>query len=446
MVLGHVLDVGRVLPLAAVKPRVHGDHRPAVHHRDRRRGQLHVDLLADERVVDGVVHVVDGDVVVRGHLGAAPLAHLVALGGKGHQVHALLLEHRVARAVLGGERPGVEPCHLLRAELVELVDGIECHLAGRPDDPALNQVDARFGHALVARPTDPGGQDGRPVVLGEALVLPVHERDPRGCGPIGRRGGVVGHPHARNAAELLERVDLALLPGFLPHVAEALRPELVREGQRDDQDVDLGPGSQQLVGEVGDVAGPIDEALGPRLVGEVPGRAHLACGVGEHLAERLVGVGELPLRRGALAVLEPEELHRQLPTHFLALDQRRHVGSQVGVVRTALLLGEEHVIDRVGVHRAHGVERQAAFAHHLGAGGDVALADVKRGRDVRLGGPSLGQHQEDFLVLGHRHRAPFHESEPRIGLATWNSRLDGRRYQFILPRVPSPLTGGTRFC
>ena len=333
-------------------------------------------------------------------------------------MHALLLiEHRVARAVLGGERPGVQPRHFLRAELVELVDGIECHLAGRADDPALDQVDARFGHALVARPADPGGHDGRPVVLGEALVLPVHERDPRGGGPIGRRGGVVGRPHARNAAELLECVRLALLPGLLPHVAEALRPKLVGEGQRDDQDVHLGLGSQQLVGEVGDVAGPIDEAFGPRLVGEVPGRPHPARGVGEHLAERLVGVGELPLRRSALAVLEPEELHRQLPTHFFALDQRLHVGPQVGVVRTALLLGEEHAVDRVGIHRAHGIERQAALAHHLGAGGDVALADVKRGRDVRLGGPSLGQHQENLLVLGHRHRAPFHDSGPRIGRA-----------------------------
>lgn len=51
--------------------------------------------------------------------------------------------------------------HLLRAELIELVDGIECHLAGRPDDPALNQVDDSATLLSRGRRTW-ASQDGRP--------------------------------------------------------------------------------------------------------------------------------------------------------------------------------------------------------------------------------------------------------------------------------------------
>ena len=50
------------------------------------------------------------------------------------------------------------------------------------------------------------------------------------------------------------------------------------------------------------------------------------------------------------------------------------LADQKAVSYTHLDVYKRQVIDRVGVHRAHGVERQAAFAHHLGAGGDVALA------------------------------------------------------------------------
>lgn len=40
----------------------------------------------------------------------------------------------------------------------------------------------------------------------------------------------------------------------------------------------------------------------------------------------------------------------------------------------------------------------------------------------------------------------FLVGENSLGALSWNSRLDACRYQFILPGVPSQLTGGTGFC
>ena len=212
MVLRHVIVDRGVLALAPAQARMDRDDLPAVQHRDRRRRHLDVGLLPDQAARHGIPHVVNHDMVIRCDLGTSPLAHLVALGGKRHQVRALLLlEDRVARAVLGRERAGVQPCHPIGAEFVELVDGVECHLVGRTDYPAFHQVNNRFGNALVTGLADPGGDDRRAVVIGEAPVLLVDESDLRG-GAVGRRGGVVGHPHARHAAELLERVHLAFLP------------------------------------------------------------------------------------------------------------------------------------------------------------------------------------------------------------------------------------------
>ena len=175
---------------------------------------------------------------------------------------------------------------------------------------------------------------------------------------------------------------------------------------------------------MGGVASPIYVALGSGLVDKVPGGAHPLGDAGEHLAKRLVGVRQPPLSRSLLAVLDPEELDRELAVPLLALDQRLHVRLQVGAVRPAPLPREEQVIDDVGVHGADGVERQAVLAQHPRAGRHVSLADVQCGGDAGLADPSLREQHEDPLVLRHRHQAPFHGSAPRIRRASWNSRFD----------------------
>ena len=58
--------------------------------------------------------------------------------------------------------------------------------------------------------------------------------------------GVVGDQHPWRAAEVLEGVRLAVLPGPLPRVAEALRPEPVGERQNDGERVHLGSGTLTL--------------------------------------------------------------------------------------------------------------------------------------------------------------------------------------------------------
>lgn len=299
--------------------------------------------------------------------------------------------------------------------------------------------------ALLSRGLRTRGNDGGPVAIDEALVLLVHERDARGVRAGGCRGGVVGRPHARHAAELLERVHLAVPPRLPLHVAEALHPEPVGERQRHDQHVDLRLGSRQSVRLEGRVASPIYVALGSSLVGEVPGDIHPLGLVGELTREHLVRVRQLLLGLRSLAVLYPEELHRELAVLLLTLDQRCHVLLEVRVVRLSLLFREEQVVDHVGVHLTHRVERRAALADGLGSRRHVALADVQRRRDVRLAGTSLCQHHEIFLVPRHRHLALF-----RHGIPNWTHATEfyarSTRYQGRLRAVPAQLIGGSRIC
>lgn len=95
----------------------------------------------------------------------------------------------------------------------------------------------------------------------------------------------------------------------------------------------------------------------------------------------------------------------------------------------------EQLVDRVGVHGADRVEREAVLAHRLGRGRHVALADVQRGGDVGLARPSLGEHHENLLILGHRYaQSPFPLRHPE---------LDARHGILCSPRaVPGPFTRG----
>ena len=163
---------------------------------------------------------------------------------------------------------------------------------------------------------------------------------------------------------------------------------------------------------MGGAASPVYEALGTRLVGEVPGGVHPLRLLGEQPRKHLVRVGELSGGPCALAALDPEQLRRQFAVSLLALDQRRHVLLQASVVRLPPVLGGEQVVHDVGVHRADGVERQPVLADGLGPGGNVALAHVQCGGDVCLARPSLGEHHGDLLALGHGHRAPLRHSAP----------------------------------
>ena len=359
--------------------------------------------------------------VVGRDLAAAPLAHLVALRRQRLHAGALLgLVHRVARALLGGERAGVRPPRPLQAEPVELLQRVECRLVGGRHHPPLDEVDRGLGDRLVAGAADPGGDDRRPVVLGEALVLGVDERhvDRRA---VRRRGGVVRHEHPGDAPEVLEGAGLPLLPRALAHVGEALRPEPARVGQRHDDHVDPGLGTRDPVGDRGRVPGPVDVRLCARLVGEPPGRAGLLRRLREHLAERLVRVGGPSGRGGLIAALHPEHLDRELAVAPLALDQGAHVGLQVGALRRRARRRRQHPLDVRHAHRGDVVERQRPLAQHPGARGDVALARVQCRRDLGLRDPSLREHQEDLFLLRHGHQPLSALRRPPFGRPTADS-------------------------
>ena len=331
-------------------------------------------------------------------------------------------------------RPGVQPADPLQAELVELLERVECRLVGGGDDPSLDEVDRGLGDRLVAGAADPGGDDRRPVVLGEAPVFAVDERHVD-RGAVRRRGGVVRHEHPGDPAEVLERAGLPLLPGPLPHVGEALRPEAVRVRQRHDDHVDLRLGPGEPVGDGGRVPGPVDVGLRAGLVGEPPLGARLLRGLGEHLAEGLVRVGRFPRGRGGLAVLHPEHLDRELAVPLLALDQRRHVRRQVGALRRPLRRRRDHPVDLGVAHRRDAVERQVVLADRPRARRHVALARMQRRGDLGLRDPSLREHQEDLLSLGHGH-------QPLSVFAAPALRAPSRR---ILGAVPcKPIRGTVR--
>lgn len=274
---------------------------------------------------------------------------------------------------------------------------------------------------------------------GEALVLGVDDgRVDRGA--VRRRGGVVGREHPGDAPEVLEGAGLALLPRPLLHVGEALRPEPARVGRRHDEHVDPGPRAGEAVRQPSRAPGPVDAGLGSRLVREPLGRPGPLGGVGEHLAEGLVGVRALPggLRRHA--ALHPERLHRELAAPPLARDQRPHVGSRVGAL--ARTPGRrEHPVHLGGAHRGDVVERQAALADRLGARRDVALARVRGGGDPGPGDPSLRQRREDLPSLGHGHRPLSVSRRPPFGRPPhgfWE------RYHASRFPVPPVLTAGTK--
>ena len=404
MPVGHVRLVGGVLSPSAAPAPVLGDDLATVEYRDARGGEAHVHLPAYQRVRNGVVHVVHGHVIVRRDLRAAPLAPLVGLWRQRLQAWQLLgLPDGVPRAFPGRERAAVEPVDALGAELVELLQRVECHLVRGRDDPLLNEVDGGLGRALVAGLADPRRHHGGSIVLGESLVLPVHERDVDRAA-VGRRRAVVGHQHAGHTLEVVERMRLAVLPGRLPHVAEALRPEPAGEGQDDDQHVDLGDGAREAVGEVGDVPRPVYVALGPGLVLEVARRTEPVGLLGEHLAERLVRVGKQVRLRRLLAVLGPHELDGEPAVALLALDEPGQVGPEVRGVRATPLPGEERVIHGRRVHRAHLVERERVLPHDPRGRRHVTLADVQGGGDLGLTHPSLRYREEDLLVLAHGHQ------------------------------------------
>ena len=249
--------------------------------------------------------------------------------------------------------------------------------------PLLDEVDRGLRHRLVAGAADPGRDDRSLVVPGEAGVLLV-DQCRAGRRAVGRRGGVVGHEHPRDPAEVLEHACLVLLPEPLPHVGGALRPEPVRVRQRHHDHVDPGLRAGEAVGERCGVAGPVDVRLRTRLVREPPGRPRLLRRPQEHLAERLVRVGGPPGRGGGLAVLRPEHLDREPAVAPLALDQGVHVGLQVGTLRRQGPPAAP-VSPRPGrAHRGDVVEGERSLAQHSRARRYVALADVQRGRDLGL--------------------------------------------------------------
>ena len=268
--------------------------------------------------------------------------------------------------------------------------------------------------ALSRGAADPGGDDRRPVVLGEAPVLVVHQRDVD-RGAVRRRGGVVRHEHPRDPAEVLERAGLPLLPRALAHVREALRPEAVGVRQGDDHHVHLGLCPGEPVGERGGVARPVDVGLRAGLVGEPPPGPGPFRRLGEHLAERLVRVGRFPRGRGGLAVLHPEHLDRELAIALLALDQRGHIGDEVGALGLLPRRRRQHPVDLGLGHREDVVEGDAALADRPRARRHVALARAQRRGDLGLRDPSPSRASGESFSSWTWAPAPSASRRPPFG-------------------------------
>ena len=314
--LGHVGGVRREA-VANVAARVRGHALGVEEHLERPLRRSDVELSARQLVGHRVVVALELDVVVDVDPRLAPRRELVALGWQGTKrwsVEAL-------------EQLGAGPVHLLEPTVVDDVGALrdrdvglgqrrEAPVSQSSDDPALGELDARFGLGLVAWAVGAGGDDGHRVVRGHLLEGGVDV----GLVAMGGRHRalqVVGHDDLGGTAEGLERVDVAGDPVLERLAAQRLGEQVA--GRTEHRDEELGVegdgGARRLVDRDGH-PGEVDEELLARSV--VLAHDHV-----DVPAPLSVEVGELAVAeavRVRLSILDPQELEGHALLSQLGMD------------------------------------------------------------------------------------------------------------------------------
>src|SRR5437762_430537 len=158
--------------VADVAPAMGGDAAAVAEDLDHRRGGADVDALADQRVGDTVVVMVELDVVVDVDADVGlPRGDVEAARRQWPQRGTIeILPERAARAVELRERPIVEPVEPRADRLVRLAEAEEALVAERGEHPALDLLDRVLDFRLVAWPPHAGRDDRGAVVRGELAI------------------------------------------------------------------------------------------------------------------------------------------------------------------------------------------------------------------------------------------------------------------------------------
>ena len=154
--VGHVLG-DRVEATSSRQARVGGHAVRAEQHLHDARRRPRLDTLADELVGDGVVVVVDLDVVVDVHGAFLPLGHLVAVrrqGPQGGPVQPLVELPPGGAQVL--HRAVVDPLEKLPDRLVHLGEAEEGPVPQGGEDPSLGDKHCGLDLGLVPSSGSPG--------------------------------------------------------------------------------------------------------------------------------------------------------------------------------------------------------------------------------------------------------------------------------------------------
>jgi hypothetical protein len=212
MGVGHVGRVGGVLA-AAPEAAMRG-HPPAFEEEfDGGGAQPDLDALVHQLMGEGVVVVVDDDVVIDVDGGVAPFGDFIAARGQRAQRGTIeLLEERPPGDAERPQRPAVEGDEELADRGVELGEAEEAAVAQYRQDPPLGHEHVGLDDRFVPRAAGAGRHDGRSVELRELEVGAIDD------GLVAARLGdaaeqVIGHKDRRAALKIFEHPHVGADPG-----------------------------------------------------------------------------------------------------------------------------------------------------------------------------------------------------------------------------------------
>ena len=397
--LGHVRLHRGVLAGPSAQPRVARDAFVPVEDLHGGVGQARFHLFFYILVGYGVVHPVQGDVVVELDRRRFPLRHFEGCGGKGLQQGAFLaLEDFPPAAFLLLELARVERLQPFPYGFVQFREREELLVAQRGRYPRGYLADVALDARLVLGVAHPCRDDGRPVVFRHLAVGPVQlRRVPVAAGVVYRRRAVVGNEHRGHPAEVVVHVHVRPDPVPRLLVGERLHVGVLAVRQSRDEQVGVHGFTRVRVDDVRRVPGPVHLHGFRGAAGDAHCRPAFLFLLLDVVAELRVHERLAVAEPAALAVFGPKQfLRHAVPEQLLA--------DVLEVYRVARLcrfpVGEERLLDCRVVH-AFGMRpvdpgrvRRLHDTFHRVAG------YARRPCDVPLAEAEMLQ-PEDFAVFGH---------------------------------------------
>lgn len=258
--LGHVGRQGRVAAPGGAA-RVGGHTLAAMERFDGGGADADLDDLVGQRVRDGVIVVLDLDVVVDVHPRLRPRPVDERLGRQ--RAERRLLEAReelLAAGAVEAHAPGIEIDEQLGDAGVEGGQGEEGLMAEPGQDPPLGYLHGDFDFRFVPSATGARGQDGAADVLSELFIGALH------AGLVAARHDdaaleLIAHNGGRHATEERQGAGVAGDPVRTPLSARRLGVRVVGGAEDGDEQLDLADFARGGVDKARLLPGVVDEAF-----------------------------------------------------------------------------------------------------------------------------------------------------------------------------------------